>query len=142
MLLFAGAVFDLFLLSSLPYHNALDEALPYIRPLRNGNLPAEDLKVLESLPQYIAKSLTIYWNVWIGIAGSRFAMYGALALFIYQASGSGVAPSYTATAAATGLDRLKNRVVFTYGFMEMMTWFWVSWDWFRGRLAHNSLRAM
>jgi hypothetical protein len=24
------------------------------------------------------------------------------------------------------LDQLKNRVIFTYGFMEMMFWFWVS----------------
>ena len=28
--------------------------------------------------------------------------------------------------AVSGLDQLKNRVVFTYGFMEMMFWLWVS----------------
>lgn len=28
--------------------------------------------------------------------------------------------------SASGLNQLKNRVVFTYGFMEMMFWLWVS----------------
>ncbi|KAJ5172321.1 hypothetical protein N7492_004914 [Penicillium capsulatum] len=125
VLLFAEALFDLFLLSALPYHEALDEALPYIRPLRNGNLPSEDLKILENLPQYITKSLTMYWNVWINITGCRFALYSGLAVFIYSSRGSLVASSFTAAAAMTGFDRLKNRVVFTYAFMEMMTWFWV-----------------
>ncbi|OQE25098.1 hypothetical protein PENSTE_c006G01144 [Penicillium steckii] len=62
---FAIALFDLILLSTLPYKDALDEALRYIRPLRNSNLPAEDLQVLATLPEYITKSLTMYWNVWI-----------------------------------------------------------------------------
>ena len=26
----------------------------------------------------------------------------------------------------SGLDQLKNRVVFTYGFVEMMFWLWVN----------------
>src|SRR5699024_6952784 len=28
-------------------------------------------------------------------------------------------------AVPSGIDQLKNRVVFTYGFMEMIFWFWV-----------------
>lgn len=127
VLLFAEALIDIILLSTLPFHDALNEALPYIRPLRNSNLPAEDLQALAKLPEYITKSLTIYWNVWTAIAASRFAAYAGLAFFIYQSKGSHVA-SYGATAAAAGLDRLKHRAVFTFGFMEMMTWFWVSWS--------------
>ncbi|KAJ5085584.1 Increased loss of mitochondrial DNA protein 1, partial [Penicillium argentinense] len=123
--LFATALFDLILLSTLPFNDALDEALHYSRPLRNGNLPAEDLQVLASLPEYITKSLTMYWNVWISVAASRFALYGGLAFFIYQGRDSFLVSSYTATAAAEGLDRLKSRVVFTFSFMEMMTWFWI-----------------
>lgn len=126
VLLFVEAFIDIILLSTLPFHEALDEALPYIRPLRNGNLPAEDLQILAKLPEYITKSLTMYWNVWTAIAASRFAVYAGLAFFIYQSKGSYVA-SYGATAATAGLDRLKHRAVFTFGFMEMMTWFWVSW---------------
>ncbi|KAJ5774594.1 hypothetical protein N7457_009490 [Penicillium paradoxum] len=124
ILLFAEAVVDLVLLSNIPFHEALDDALPYIRPLRNGNLPAEDLQVLESLPEYITKSLTVYWNVWIGIAGCRFVVYAGIAFFIYQTRGTHMASSYTSAAALGGLDRLKNRVVFSFCFFEMMFWFW------------------
>ena len=94
--------------------------------MRNGNLPAEDLQVLQSLPEYITKSLTIYWSVWIAVAACRFAVYAAIAFFIYQGKGDHLASSYTSAAAIGGLDRLKNRVVFSFAFFEMMFWFWVS----------------
>ena len=126
VLLFSGAAFDLILLSCIPYHEALDEALPYIRPMRNSNLPAEDLQVLAKLPEYITKSLTMYWNVWISIAACRFILYGGIAAFIYQSRDSYVASSYTSAASVSGFDLLKHRVVFTFAFMEMMSWFWVS----------------
>ncbi|KAJ5084361.1 hypothetical protein NUU61_008940 [Penicillium alfredii] len=125
VLLGVEALIDLVLLSNLPFHEALDEALPYIRPLRNGNLPAEDLQVLSRLPEYITKSLTMYWNVWIAVAATRFVVYAALSFFIYQSRGSHLVSSYTTAAAVSGIDILKNRVVFTFGFMEMMFWFWV-----------------
>lgn len=131
------ALFDFTLLSTLPYKEALDEALRYVRPLRNGNLPAEDLQILASLPEYITKSLTMYWNVWVSVAATRFSLYGAISFFIYQGrSDSFISSSYQDSGAREGLDRLKNRVVFTFCFMEMMTWFWVSsipeecdWEW-------------
>ena len=124
-MLFVESLIDLVLLSNIPFHEALDEALPYIRPLRNGNLPAEDLQVLQNLPEYITKSLTVYWSVWIGVAGCKFAVYAGLAFFIYQGRADGVS-TYTSAAALGGLDLLKNRVVFTFAFLEMMFWFWVS----------------
>ncbi|KAJ5585276.1 Increased loss of mitochondrial DNA protein 1 [Penicillium hispanicum] len=124
LLLFVEAAVDIILLSTLPYHEALDEALPYIRPMRNGNLPAEDLQVLAKLPEYITRSLTLYWNVWISVAACRFFVYGGLAFFIYQGRGDTSVSSYTVTAAVSGFDRLKHRVVFTFAFMEMMAWFW------------------
>ena len=126
ILLCAEALVDIVLLSTLPFHDALDEALPYIRPLRNPNLASEDLRALEKLPQYITKSLTMYWNVWTSVALTRIVVYTCLSVFIYQSKGSFVASSYTGAAATSGLDRLKNRAVFTFGFMEMMLWFWVS----------------
>ncbi|OQD70042.1 hypothetical protein PENDEC_c027G03297 [Penicillium decumbens] len=120
VLLFVEAVVDIVLLSTLPFHEALEEATPLIRPLRNSTLASEDLQVLAKLPQYITKSLTIYWNVWASISGVRFAAYAALSLYIYQGQGA----YYTAAAAATGLNQLKHRVVFMYAFLEMMAWFW------------------
>ncbi|KAJ5257267.1 hypothetical protein N7478_013371 [Penicillium angulare] len=124
VLLAAEALVDIVLLASLPFRNALDEALPYIRPLRNSNLPSEDLRALEKLPEYITTNLTMYWNVWVSVAAARIALYAGLAIFIYQAKDSFIASTYTAAAAASGLDRLKSRVVFTFAFMEMMVWFW------------------
>ncbi|KAJ5678639.1 hypothetical protein N7462_006883 [Penicillium macrosclerotiorum] len=123
--LFGEALIDLILLLTLPYREALDEALPYIRPLRNGNLPAEDLQVLAKLPEYITSSLILYWNVWIGVAACRFFLHGGIAFFIYQSRAENMLSSYTATIASAGLDILKNRVVFTFTFIEMMVWFWV-----------------
>lgn len=125
VLLFVESLIDLVLLSNIPFHEALDEALPYIRPLRDGNLPAEDLAVLQKLPEYITKSLTVYWNVWIGVAGCKSALYAALAFFIYQGRANGTS-AYASAAALGGMDLLKNRAVFTFAFLEMMFWFWVS----------------
>lgn len=124
--MFIEALVDLVLLSNIPYYEALDEALPYIRPLRNGNLPAEDLQVLQRLPEYITKSLTIYWSVWTAVAACRLGVYAGIAFFIYQSRDDHLASSYTSATAIGGLDRLKNRVVFSFAFLEMMFWFWVS----------------
>ncbi|EPS27594.1 hypothetical protein POX_e06574 [Penicillium oxalicum] len=125
VLLFVAAAVDIVLLTSLPFHDALNDALPYIRPLRNSNLPAEDLQALARLPEYITKSLTMYWNIWVAVSAVRFALYGALSFYIYQARGSYMVASYAAKTAPTGLAQLKSRVVFTFAFMEMMVWFWV-----------------
>lgn len=67
----------------------------------------------------------MYWNVWVSVAASRFSLYGGIAFFIYQGRDSLVVSVYGGSQAAEGLDRLKSRVVFTFCFMEMMTWFWV-----------------
>ncbi|KAJ5215028.1 hypothetical protein N7468_010707 [Penicillium chermesinum] len=123
VLLFVEALVDITLLSTLPF-DALQEAMPYIRPTRNPNLASEDLRALERLPMYIAKSLTIYWNVWISVAGSRILAYTALAVYIYQSKGNFVASQYGSVADIAGFDRLKNRTVFSFAFMEMMMWFW------------------
>jgi hypothetical protein len=87
--------------------------------LRNSNLPAEDLQILASLPEYITKSLTMYWNVWVSVAASRFSLYGGIAFFIYQGRDAGL------LEGVEGLGRIRTRVVFTFCFMEMMAWFWV-----------------
>lgn len=67
----------------------------------------------------------MYWNVWVSVAASRFSLYGGISFFIYQGRDSMVASVYGGSEAAEGLGRIKSRVVFTFCFMEMMTWFWV-----------------
>lgn len=61
----------------------------------------------------------------MSVAASRFSLYGGIAFFIYQGRDSLVVSVYGGSQAAEGLDRLKSRVVFTFCFMEMMTWFWI-----------------
>lgn len=142
VLLFVAAAVDIVLLTSLPFHDALNDALPYIRPLRNSNLPAEDLQALARLPEYITKSLTMYWNIWVAVSAVRFALYGALSFYIYQARGSYMVASYAAKTAPTGLAQLKSRVVFTFAFMEMMVWFWVCLFFFFSFLDFRARSAM
>ena len=67
----------------------------------------------------------MYWNVWVSVAASRFSLYGGIAFFIYQGRDSFISSSLSGSDAVEGLNRLKSRVVFTFCFMEMMTWFWV-----------------
>ena len=57
---------------------------------------------------------------WSGQAGVRVAFFfGVTGLsFLLGPSSGGVRGS--------GWDGLKNRIVFSWGFLEMMVWFWVS----------------
>lgn len=58
-----------------------------------------------------------------------------MSFFIYQSKPDVWGDVYAETAGnmrelgaegpVSGLDQLKNRVVFTYGFVEMMFWLWV-----------------
>lgn len=78
----------------------------------------------------------LYSEIWTLLAASRFCLFFAVSFFIYQSkpgawgfSSETTAGRYGSRAgseAASGLDQLKNRVVFTYGFIEMMFWLWVS----------------
>lgn len=67
----------------------------------------------------------MYWNVWVSVAASRFSLYGGIAFFIYQGRDSFISGTLSGADAVEGLNRLKSRVVFTFCFMEMMTWFWI-----------------
>ena len=76
---------------------------------------------------------TLYSEIWTLIAASRFCLFFAVSFFIYQSEptawGFDAANNDYGTGPAdqgpAGLDQLKNRVVFTYGFLETMFWFWV-----------------
>lgn len=59
---------------------------------------------------------------WSGQAGVRVAFFfGVTGLsFLLGPSSGGVRGS--------GWDGLKNRIVFSWGFLEMMVWFWVSFS--------------
>lgn len=74
----------------------------------------------------------LYSEIWTLLATSRFCLFFAVSFFIYQSKpgawgfGHGAGSGYDAGEdAVSGLGQLKNRVVFTYAFMEAMIWFWV-----------------
>ncbi|KAE9381362.1 hypothetical protein N431DRAFT_392469 [Stipitochalara longipes BDJ] len=74
-----------------------------------------------SLPEEISQ---YHWG---SQAPVRLFLFGALAFYSYTFSDS--SPIYTHSqktysASAWG-EGLKNRVVFTWAFLEMVTWFWV-----------------
>jgi hypothetical protein len=59
------------------------------------------------------------------IAPVRLALFGCLAIYSYAFSSS--SPLYASQnyQKSSWGEGLKNRVVFTWAFLEMMTWFWV-----------------
>jgi hypothetical protein len=67
-------------------------------------------------PKYLPKRQT---------APVRLVLFGTLGFYSYTFSDSSpiyAAKTYSASAWGEGL---KNRVVFTWAFVEMITWFWV-----------------
>lgn len=78
---------------------------------------------------FMARLAGLYSEIWMLISASRFCLFFAVSFFIYQSKPGawGISPGASVGGeAVSGLDQLKNRVVFTYGFMEMMFWLWVS----------------
>ena len=78
---------------------------------------------------------TLYSEIWSLLAAARFCLFFAVSFFIYQSkpgafgfgNSYGGGPSTRKNPSElSGLDQLKNRVVFTYGFLEAMFWIWVS----------------
>ncbi|KAL2810587.1 increased loss of mitochondrial DNA protein 1 [Aspergillus granulosus] len=138
ILLVADALIDLILVTKIPHINeilAMAEAARSEAPsFVNG--PAR----IRSNP-FIARLASLYSEIWTLLSASRFCIFFAVSFFIYQSkpdawgviggnTGVGSGSSFSSgleskTGELSGLDQLKNRVVFTYGFMEMMFWFWI-----------------
>lgn len=104
-----------------------------VTPQQRSN---ESVRLSSDITPLTVRVATLYGELWTFLAGARFCMFFALALFIYQSKPGDLA----AWAAGSldpnslyknnvqmkqGLDQLKSRVVFTYVFMEMMFWLWV-----------------
>lgn len=71
---------------------------------------------------FTARIAALYSEIWTLLAASRFCLFFAVSLFIYQSKPGAWG---VRTEGSSGLDQLKNRVVFTYGFLEMTFWLWV-----------------
>ncbi|KAF4231613.1 hypothetical protein CNMCM8980_009625 [Aspergillus fumigatiaffinis] len=128
ILLIADALVDLIIVAKIPRVNELvamaqaarsQSATPMFSALQNP---------------FAARLAALYSEIWTLLSAARFCLFFAVSFFIYQSKpdawgmGAGAARStggYGALEATSGLDQLKNRVVFTYGFMEMMFWLWI-----------------
>lgn len=72
---------------------------------------------------FITRLATLYSEIWSLLSALRFCLFFAVSFFIYQSKPA--AWGVDVAASGSGLDQLKNRVVFAYGFLEMMFWLWV-----------------
>ncbi|KAF9886216.1 hypothetical protein FE257_011939 [Aspergillus nanangensis] len=128
ILLVADALVDLILVTKVPQISeilAMAEAARSASPIPIGG-------AMRTNP-FMARLASLYSEIWTLLSAARFCLFFAVSFFIYQSKPSawgvddtGSLGGYGAPkASASGLDQLKNRVIFTYGFMEMMFWLWI-----------------
>ncbi|KAF7597438.1 hypothetical protein BBP40_003685 [Aspergillus hancockii] len=128
ILLIADALVDLILVTKVPRINEIIAMAEIARSAAPSSLAG----AMRANP-FLARLASLYTEIWTLLSASRFCLFFAVSFFIYQSKPSawgmdprGTAGGYGAGQEATsGLDQLKNRVIFTYGFMEMMFWFWI-----------------
>ncbi|OOF96982.1 hypothetical protein ASPCADRAFT_205735 [Aspergillus carbonarius ITEM 5010] len=128
VLLVLDALVDLILVTKIPQIN---EIIAMAQAARIQS-PIPVAGALRTNP-FMARLTSLYSEIWTLLSASRFCIFFAVSFFIYQSQpaawgmdAASVMGSYgTAGVATSGLDQLKNRVVFTYGFMEMMFWLWI-----------------
>lgn len=87
---------------------------------------------------FMVQLANLYSDIYTVLAAVRFCLYFGVAFFVYQSqsrspstqggwqhTGAGRGRDFV-DGPLEGLDQLKNRVVFTYAFVETMFWLWVS----------------
>ncbi|KAL4930621.1 uncharacterized protein BDV17DRAFT_34689 [Aspergillus undulatus] len=128
ILLVADALIDLILVTKIPHIN---EILAMAEAARSEAPSAVNGLARMRTNPFIARLATLYSEIWTLLSVARFCLFFAVSFFIYQSKpdawgergvGDG---SFAEDGEVSGLEHLKNRVVFTYGFMEMMFWFWI-----------------
>ncbi|KAH8422908.1 hypothetical protein N8T08_001681 [Aspergillus melleus] len=128
ILLVADALVDLVLVTKIPQMN---EVLAMASAARSQS-PVPVAGALRMNP-FLDRLASLYSEIWTLLSASRFCLFFSVSFFIYQSKPSAWGVNDTRSAlgygaaqeAASGLDQLKNRVIFTYGFMEMMFWLWI-----------------
>ncbi|KAL4821619.1 increased loss of mitochondrial DNA protein 1 [Aspergillus spinulosporus] len=126
ILLVADALIDLVLITKIPHINEILAMAEAARSEAPGVVSG--FARMRTNP-FIARLATLYSEIWTLVSLSRFCLFFAVSFFIYQSKPEAWGIARPAGPAASdelsGLDSLKNRVIFTYGFMEMMFWFWI-----------------
>lgn len=116
VLLVADALIDLILITKVPQIN---EIIATAEASRYQSSSTAAPGAMRGNP-FITRLASLYSEIWTLLSASRFCLFFAVSFFVYQSKPTAWG------IAGTGLDQLKNRVIFTYGFMEMMFWLWVS----------------
>ena len=116
VLLVADALIDLILITKVPQIN---EIIATAEASRYQSSSTAGPGAMRGNP-FITRLASLYSEIWTLLSASRFCLFFAVSFFVYQSKPTALG------IAGTGLDQLKNRVIFTYGFMEMMFWLWVS----------------
>jgi hypothetical protein len=136
ILLVADALVDLIVVTKVPQINEIMAAADALnsRSIQFGE--GGSRTTVASFPRspFVRRIAALYSEIWTLLAASRFCLFFAVSFFIYQSKpnawgldpGAGVSGGPSLFRAVSGLDQLKNRVVFTYGFVEMIFWLWVS----------------
>ncbi|KAL1965629.1 hypothetical protein VTN77DRAFT_5306 [Rasamsonia byssochlamydoides] len=129
ILLVADALVDLIVVTKVPQINETMGRMDALNSRSSRLSPSASLSRVNPLTTRVA---ALYSEIWTLLAASRFCLFFAVSFFIYQSKpgawgfdAEGRYGSRSGGEAASGLDQLKNRVVFTYGFMEMMFWLWI-----------------
>ncbi|KAF7116392.1 hypothetical protein CNMCM5793_004636 [Aspergillus hiratsukae] len=128
ILLVADALVDLIVVAKIPRVN---ELIAMVQAARNqSSMPMSMSSAMQN--PFAARLASLYSEIWTLLSAARFCLFFVVSFFIYQSKpdGWGVGAArgtgrYGSVEATSGLDQLKNRVVFTYGFMEMMFWLWI-----------------
>ncbi|KAL1987650.1 hypothetical protein VTN96DRAFT_2891 [Rasamsonia emersonii] len=133
VLLVADALVDLIVVTKVPQINEILGRMDALNS-RSSRLSTNASLGRANHPLTV-RIAALYSEIWTLLAASRFCLFFAVSFFIYQSkpgawgfSSETTAGRYGSRAgseAASGLDQLKNRVVFTYGFIEMMFWLWI-----------------
>ncbi|KAI9373304.1 increased loss of mitochondrial DNA protein 1 [Aspergillus egyptiacus] len=125
ILLVADALIDLILVTKIPHINEILAMAEAARSQAPSSINRSSH--IRSNP-FISRLASLYSEIWTLLSASRFCLFFAVSFFIYQSKPAawGVSPAVAASGnGLSGLEHLKNRVVFSYGFMEMMFWFWI-----------------
>ncbi|KAE8152116.1 increased loss of mitochondrial DNA protein 1 [Aspergillus avenaceus] len=124
ILLIVDALVDLILVSKIPRVNEIMAMAEIAR----SAAPTSVVGQMRANP-FLARLASLYSEIWTILSAARFCLFFAVSFFIYQSApsdwGANVLEPAASSDSTSGLDQLKNRVIFTYGFMEMMFWLWI-----------------
>ncbi|KAB8230685.1 hypothetical protein ETB97_003043 [Aspergillus alliaceus] len=128
ILLIADALVDLILVTKVP---RINEIIAMAEIARSA-APTSIAGAMRTNP-FLGRLAALYSEIWTLLSASRFCLFFAVSFFIYQSkpsawgmdAGDTVGGYGAGQEHSSGLDQLKNRVIFTYGFMEMMFWLWI-----------------